>query len=77
MGWRVATCTRTPERLALLKRGIMGSFHHVSDKHLHRYCDEFSFRWDRRKTTDSDRTAEAIKGANGKRLSYHQPISGE
>jgi transposase-like protein len=62
---------------SLLKRGIMGSFHHVSDKHLHRYCDEFSFRWDHRQTTDADRTAEAIKGAEGKRLMYRQPIRGD
>ena len=27
---------------ALLKRGIVGSFHHISPEHLHRYCDEFS-----------------------------------
>jgi transposase-like protein len=31
---------------SLLKRGVVGSFHHVSPQHLHRYCDEFSFRWD-------------------------------
>jgi transposase-like protein len=37
--------TNTAESyFALLKRGITGSFHHVSKKHLHRYCDEFSFR---------------------------------
>ena len=59
---------------ALLKRGIMGSFHHVSDRHLHRYCDEFSFRWDHRETTDAERTVEAIKGAEGKRLMYRVPI---
>ena len=33
---------------ALLKRGIHGTFHHVSKKHLSRYCDEFSFRWGQR-----------------------------
>ena len=38
---------------ALLKRGVVGSFHHVSPQHLHRYVNEFSFRWDHRKTTDS------------------------
>lgn len=59
---------------ALLKRGIVGSFHHVSKKHLDRYCDEFSFRWNHRKTTDSERTVEAIKGAEGKRLMYREPI---
>lgn len=34
---------------SLLKRGIIGSFHQVSIKHLHRYLSEFQFRWNRRK----------------------------
>jgi transposase-like protein len=59
---------------ALLKRGVMGSFHHVSKKHLGRYVDEFSFRWNHRETTDGERTEEAIKGAEGKRLMYRDPI---
>lgn len=29
---------------ALLKRGVHGTFHHISKKHLPRYCNEFSFR---------------------------------
>jgi len=59
---------------ALLKRGVHGTFHHVSKEHLHRYCDEFGFRWDHRKVTDGERTVEAIKGIEGKRLTYNQPI---
>lgn len=55
---------------ALLKRGVYGSFHHVSKKHLHRYCDEFSFRWNYRKATDGERTLAALRGAEGKRLAY-------
>jgi transposase-like protein len=62
---------------ALLKRGIHGSFHHISVQHMPRYLTEFSFRWDRRKITDGARTAEAIRGAEGKRLKYRQPIDGE
>jgi len=58
----------------LFKRGVMGSFHHISEKHMNRYLNEFSFRWDLRKVTDSERTAEAIKGAEGKRLSYRMPM---
>ena len=58
---------------ALLKRGIVGSFHHVSPEHLHRYCDEFSFRWDYRSISDSDRTEIAIRQTEGKRLSYRRP----
>jgi transposase-like protein len=59
---------------ALLKRGVMGSFHHISKQHLDRYCDEFCFRWDHRKTTDSERTDVAIRQTTGRRLSYRQPI---
>jgi transposase-like protein len=33
---------------SLLKRGIYGSYHKVSIKHLARYCNEFSFRFNRR-----------------------------
>ncbi len=55
---------------ALLKRSIVGSFHHVSREHLARYCDEVSFRWDRREMDDSARTIEAVKGGEGKRLTY-------
>lgn len=55
---------------ALIKRGVYGTFHNVSKKHLNRYCDEFSFRWNGRKLTDTERTIEAIRGAEGKRLMY-------
>ena len=60
---------------ALLKRSIVGSFHHVSREHLGRYCDEVSFRWDRRGMDDTERTAAAIKGGEGKRLTYRLPRS--
>ena len=60
---------------SLLKRGVMGTFHHVSKKHLNRYCDEFSFRWNNRKVNDGDRTDEAIKGILGKRLAYRRVIA--
>ncbi len=61
---------------ALLKRGVMGSFHHVSKRHLQRYCDEFSFRWDHRKIEDAERTAQAVKQAEGKRLQYKERAAG-
>jgi transposase-like protein len=60
---------------ALLKRGITGSFHHVSKQHLNRYCDEFSFRWNHRKISDSERTHEAIKSGEGRRLTYRTPVT--
>lgn len=62
---------------ALLKRGVYGTFHHVSGKHLFRYCDEFSFRWNNRKNTDGETTDIALKKAEGKRLSYRKYIRAE
>src|SRR5437868_417447 len=35
---------------SLLKRGINGTYHHVSEKHLHRYLAEFDFRYNSRKS---------------------------
>jgi transposase-like protein len=55
---------------ALLKRGIHGTFHHVSKKHLHRYCAEFAWRWSNRQVNDGDRTERAIFATEGKRLTY-------
>jgi transposase-like protein len=55
---------------SLLKRGIIGAFHHVGAKHLHRYVDEFSFRWNSRTETDGQRTERAIRATAGKRLTY-------
>lgn len=69
--------TNTAESyFALLKRGINGTFHHVSDEHLDRYCDEFDFRWKHRNVSDGERTAAAIRGAEGKRLMYRTPADG-
>jgi len=59
---------------ALLKRGVIGTFHHVSKKHLHRYLVEFDFRFNHRKIEDGERTLEAIKGFEGKRLMYKTPV---
>jgi transposase-like protein len=60
----------------LFKRGVMGSFHHISKRHMNKYLNEFSFRWDLRKVSDGERTSEAIRASEGKRLMYRQPIEG-
>jgi transposase-like protein len=65
-------CNTAESFFALLKRGHYGIFHRLSKHHLHRYADEFSFRWNNRKASDGERMIEAIKGADGKRLTYHQ-----
>jgi transposase-like protein len=59
---------------ALLKRGVTGAFHHVSEKHLDRYLDEFTFRYDRCKITDGERTQQALSGNGRKRLMYKHLI---
>jgi transposase-like protein len=61
---------------AVLKRGVYGTFHHVSEAHLHRYLAEFDFRYNTRAAlgvTDVERAEELLRGAKGKRLMYRQP----
>ena len=49
---------------SLLKRGIYGIYHQVSAKHLHRYCDEFSFRYNSWKIANNLRFDFSLKSAN-------------
>ncbi len=58
-----------------LKRSLDGTHHHVSAKHLHRYVDEFDFRYNSRTITDGERTVLAIEQVVGKRLQYKGAIS--
>ncbi len=45
--------TNTVENaFSLLKRGIMGTWHRISAKHLPAYLDEMTFRFNRRKRSD-------------------------
>jgi hypothetical protein len=59
-----------------MKRGINGIYHHVSQQHLKRYLAEYDFRYNERMklgVSDTERTAKAIKGIVGKRLTYRRP----
>jgi hypothetical protein len=58
---------------SILKRGMIGTFHAVSKKHLHRYVSEFEYRYNTRHLDDGERTAMAIRKADGKRLFYKDP----
>ena len=60
---------------SLLKRGIYGIYHQVSPKHLHRYCDEFAFRFNSRKATTGDRFAYSLSVTENKKLTYKELIS--
>jgi transposase-like protein len=61
---------------AILKRGVYGSFHSVSEQHLARYVSEFQFRWNARSSLgieDAERARMIVRGGIGKRLTYRQP----
>lgn len=60
---------------SILKRGVTGTFHHVSEQHLHRYLVEFDFRHNHRIALgvgDQVRAENALAGAKGKRLTYRR-----
>ncbi|MGL4229959.1 MAG: IS1595 family transposase [Casimicrobium sp.] len=59
---------------SILKRGLIGTFHHVGRQHLKRYVKEFDFRYNARKTSDTERTALALQGIGGKRLLYRHTL---
>jgi transposase-like protein len=61
---------------SIFKRGMRGIYQHCGDRHLPRYLAEFDFRYSNRVALGVDdvlRTMRAIKGAEGKRLTYRQP----
>lgn len=80
--WREYVSPENPEvhsntiegAFSLLKRGIYGTFHSVSRKHLHRYCAEFEFRYNARHLDDGQRVALAVKATEGKRLTYAEQV---
>ena len=58
-----------------LKRGLNGTYQHVSSHHLQRYVTEFDFRYNNRIAlgmNDAERTDTALKGIRGKRLTYRR-----
>jgi transposase-like protein len=61
---------------SLLKRGVMGTFHHISEQHLPLYLSEFDHRHNTRFLTDGERTVIGLKKSNGKRLTY-RPLIGK
>jgi transposase-like protein len=58
---------------SIFKRGMKGVYQHCAEKNLHRYLAEFEFRYNTRKITDRERAVLAVKGGEGKRLTYRQP----
>jgi len=67
---RLASTNTVEGYFSILKRGVYGTFHHVGKQHLHRYLSEFDFRYNPREVTDGERVLNALKGFDGKRLTY-------
>ena len=57
---------------AMLKRGLIGTYHQVSAKHLQRYVDEFAGRHNHRRLDTVDQMAAIARGTVGRRLTYQQ-----
>ena len=60
---------------SIFKRGMIGTYQHCGEVHLHRYLAEFDFRYNRRSALgieDQERTEDLLRGAVGKRLTYRR-----
>jgi ISXO2-like transposase domain len=62
---------------SIFKRGMVGVYQHCNERHLPRYLAEFDFRYSNRVALgvdDTERSTRAIKGIEGKRLTYRRPV---
>jgi transposase-like protein len=57
---------------SIFKRGVIGTYHHMSEAHLGRYCREFDMRYNTREMTDGERADLILKGGIGRRLTYRR-----
>ena len=62
-------------RFSLMKRAVFGTHHSISEAHLHRYLTEWDFKFNNRKIGDTELAAKALKGIEGKRLTYRRTDS--
>lgn len=75
-GERLITSNTVEGYFSVFKRGMKGVYQHCGERHLHRYLAEFDFRYSNRialGVNDTERAHRALKGAEGKRLTYRQP----
>lgn len=69
-GERLITTASVESFFSLLKRGVVGTFHHISPKYMPLYLAEFDHRHNYRKSTDGERTDAGLLKVEGKRLMY-------
>ena len=60
---------------SMFKRGIVGTYHHISPKHTERYAVEFAGRHNDREADTADQITHLVKGMDGKRLRYSDLIA--
>ena len=73
---RTVSINNAENYFSIFKRGITGVYHSISEAHMSRYLAEFDFRYSNRSklgVEDTERATKAIKGVEGKRLTYDQP----
>jgi transposase-like protein len=71
---RLVTTNGVEGFFSLLKRGVVGTFHHISEQHLPLYLAEFDHRHNCREMTDGERTVNGLQKVEGKRLTYRQAV---
>lgn len=65
---------------SIFKRGMKGTYQHCAKHHLHRYLAEFDFRYNNRSALgveDMQRSANALEGIVGKRITYRRADENE
>ena len=66
------TTNNVENYFSIFKRGMRGVYQHCKEKYLQRYIDEFDFRYNTRNITDAERATKALRGIEGKRLTYRR-----
>jgi hypothetical protein len=57
---------------SILTRGVIGTYHHWSEAHMHRYLAEFDLRYSTKDVSDGERATSILKGMEGRRLTYRR-----
>lgn len=56
------------------KRGYIGIYHYMSPKHLHRYTNEFGYRFNNKEESGVTKFFDVVKNSGGVRLSYERLV---
>ena len=65
-------CNTVENFFYILKRGVIGTYHHWSEAHMHRHLAEFDLRYSTRGVSDTERASLILKRMEGRRLTYRR-----